>query len=48
MDELVPPHYLTPKIALFSGVEDPENHLTTFKALMIILLKKSFDDSKSP
>jgi len=32
----VPPHYITPKIALLSGVEDPKNHLTTFKAQMII------------
>jgi len=36
MDEPVPPYYITPKIALFSGVEDPENHLTTFKAQIII------------
>jgi len=32
MDELVPPHYITPKIASFIGVKDPENHLTTFNA----------------
>jgi len=31
MDELVPPHYITPNI-IFTGVEDPENHLTTFIA----------------
>jgi len=36
MDELVPPHYITPKIAFFSGVEDRENHLTAFRAQMII------------
>jgi len=35
MDVLVPPHYITPKI-IFTGVEDPENHLTTFNAQMII------------
>ena len=35
MDELVPPHYITPKI-VFKGVEDPENHLTTFNAHMIL------------
>jgi len=36
MDELVPPHYITPKIAFFTGIEDPENHLTAFNAQMII------------
>jgi len=36
MDEPMPPYYITPKIALFFGVEDPENHLTTFKAQMIV------------
>jgi len=35
MDALVPPHYITPKI-VFTGGEDPENHLTTFNAQMII------------
>jgi len=35
MDELVPPHYIMPKI-VFTRVEDPENHLTTFNAQMII------------
>jgi len=35
MDELVSPHYITPKI-VFTGVEDPENHLTTFNAHMIV------------
>jgi len=35
MDELVPPHYITPKI-VFMGVEDPENHLTVFNARIII------------
>jgi len=29
-------HYSTPKIALFSGVEDPESHLKAFRAQMII------------
>ena len=37
MDEPVPPHYIMPKIAFFMGVEDPENHLMTFNAQMIIL-----------
>jgi len=36
MDEPLPPHYITPKIAFFLGVEDPENHLTKFMAQMII------------
>jgi len=36
MDELVSPHYITPKIAFFSGVGDPDNHLTKFMAQMII------------
>ena len=36
MDEPVPHHYITPKIAFFTGLEDPENHLTTFNAQMII------------
>jgi len=36
MDEPVAAHYITPKIALFTGIEDPENHLTTFNAKMII------------
>jgi len=36
MDEPMAPHYITPKIALFYTVEDPENHLMTFKAQMII------------
>jgi len=35
MGELVPPHYITLKI-VFRGVEDPENHLTTFNAQMIV------------
>jgi len=35
MDELVPLHYITPKI-VFTGVEDLENHLTTFNAHMIV------------
>ena len=30
-----PAHYMAPKIA-FTGVEDPESHLTTFNAQMII------------
>ena len=36
MDEPVPAHYVAPKIA-FTGVEDPESHLTAFNAQMIIL-----------
>jgi len=36
MKEFVPPHYITPKIALFFGVEDPESHLKVFRAQMII------------
>jgi len=34
MDELMPPHYITPKIVFTR--EDPENHLTVFNAQMII------------
>jgi len=30
MDEPVPSHYITPKI-VFTGVEDPKNHLAMFK-----------------
>jgi len=33
--ELVPPHYITPKI-VFTRVEDHENHLTTFNAQVIV------------
>jgi len=36
MDEAVPPHYSTPKMAFFTGVEDPKSHLATFNAQMII------------
>jgi len=36
MVEPVPPHYLPPKTALFSSVEDPESHLAAFMAQMII------------
>jgi len=36
MNELVPPHYKTPKIAFFSGVEDRESHLKAFEVRMII------------
>jgi len=36
MDELVPPLYITPKITLFTGVEDPENHLKALRAQMIL------------
>ena len=32
MEELIPPHYITPKITPFSGVEDPKSHLKAFKA----------------
>jgi len=35
MDELVLAHYIRPKI-IFTGIEDPENHLTVFNAQMII------------
>ena len=35
MDELVPVHYVAPKIT-FTGVEDPETRLTAFNAQMII------------
>jgi len=35
MDELVPPHYIMPNI-VFTGVEDPENHLRVFNTHMII------------
>jgi len=34
IDELVPPHYIMPKI-IFTEVEDPENHITVFNAQMI-------------
>jgi len=36
MDKPVSANYITPKIAFFTGVEDLENHLTTFNAQMII------------
>jgi len=36
MDNLVPAHYITPKLAFFTGIEDPENHFTAFSAQMII------------
>jgi len=36
MEEHVPPHYITPKIALFSSVKDPEYHLKAFRAQMNI------------
>jgi len=36
MDEFVPPHYITPNIAFFIGIKDPENHLTTFNTHMFI------------
>ena len=32
----MPTHYITPKIAFLTGIEDPENQLTTFNAKMII------------
>jgi len=35
MDELVPSHYITPKI-VFTRVKNPENHLTTFNAQLIV------------
>jgi len=36
IDEPVTPHYITPNIAFFSSVEDPESHLKAFRAQMII------------
>ena len=36
MDEPVPPIYITPKITLFTGVDDLENHLKEFRAQMIL------------
>jgi len=36
MDESVPLHYITPKIAFLSDIEDLENHLKAFRAQMII------------
>ena len=36
IDELVPPHYITPKIASFTGREDSGNHLTAFNAQMAV------------
>jgi len=36
MDIVIPTNYIMPKI-VFMGVEDPESHLTTFNAQMIIL-----------
>ena len=35
MDAAIPVNYITPKI-IFTGVEDPESHLTSFNAQMII------------
>ena len=35
MDVAIPANYITPKIT-FTCVEDPESHLTTFNAQMII------------
>ena len=32
LEEVVPPHYITPQIAFFIGTEDPGNHLTEFNA----------------
>ena len=37
MEEQVPPHYMVPKMAPFSGMGDPEVHLQTFKAQILIL-----------
>jgi len=33
---MTPNHYITPKIAFFSGVEDPENHPMALRTQMII------------
>jgi len=35
MDEVVPTHYVAPKIT-FTGIKDPESHFTAFNAQMII------------
>ena len=37
MNEAVSSHYITPKMAFFMEVEDPESHLTAFNVQMIIL-----------
>ena len=47
MDELMPTHYVAPKIA-FTGVEDPESHLTAFNAHMIISGRSNFMRCKMP
>ena len=36
MEEPISPHFLTPKITLFTGMEDPDSHLKAFRAQMII------------
>ena len=36
MEDLVSPHYITPNITFFFGIEDPESHLKAFRAQMII------------
>jgi len=36
MDKSVLTHYITPKIAFFTRIEDLENHLRAFNAKMII------------
>ena len=44
MDELMPSYYITPKIVVFNGVDDPENHLKAFRAQMI--LSRGYDATR--
>jgi len=37
MEEPIPPHYMTPKMLAFSGLEDLETHLKAFQAHMLNL-----------
>ena len=46
MEEPIPPHFIKPKITLFSCVEDPESHLKEFRAQMIILDGRSSFDAR--
>jgi len=48
MDKLVPPHYIAPKVALFTGVEDPENHLKAFRAFMILSIEHGSFNVSNP
>jgi len=36
MEEQVPPHFMVPKIAPYSGSGDPKSHLKAFGAQMLI------------